>query len=109
MEFADNQDANAVRWCMMYNFSFTADAEPTTGDLVLDTFESNSTIDATGLTVPAGPTNPYDLNDDGIVNGSDVGIFFTQWGAGCGSFADFNGDCTVNAADAGLLFAAWSL
>ena len=107
VEFADNQDANAVRWCMMYNFSFTADAEPTSGDIVLDTFESNSTIDASGLTVPAGPANPYDLNNDGIVNGSDVGIFFTQWGSGCGSFADFNGDCIVNSADAGMLFAAW--
>jgi hypothetical protein len=106
-EFAENENANAVRWCMMYNFSFTADAEPATGDLVLDRFETNSTIDAPGLTVPGGAANPYDLNGDGIVNGSDVGIFFTQWGAGCGSFADFNGDCIVNSADAGMLFASW--
>ncbi|MCP4833793.1 MAG: hypothetical protein GY895_03420, partial [Phycisphaera sp.] len=106
-EFSENENANAVRWCMMYNFSFTADAEPATGDVVLDRFESNSTIDAPGLTVPGGAGNPYDLNGDGIVNGSDVGIFFTQWGAGCGSFADFNGDCIVNSADAGMLFAAW--
>ena len=107
-EFSENEDANAVRWCMMYNFSFTADAAPTDGDVVLDRFESNSTIGASGLAVPSGPDNPYDLNGDGAVNGSDVGIFFTQWGAGCGSFADFNGDCVVNSADAGLLFAAWS-
>jgi hypothetical protein len=107
VEFSENPDANAVRWCMMYNFSFTADAEPATGDVVLDRFESNSTIDAPGLIVPGGASNPYDLNGDGVVNGSDVGIFFTQWGAGCGSFADFNQDCIVNAADAGLLFANW--
>ena len=106
-EFSQNPDANAVRWAMMYNFSFTADAEPATGDVVLDRFESNSTIGASGLAVPGGPSNPYDLNGDGIVNGSDVGIFFTQWGAGCGSFADFNGDCIVNSADAGMMFAAW--
>ena len=106
-EFSQNPDANAVRWAMMYNFSFTADAEPATGDVVLDRFESNSTIGASGVAVPGGPSNPYDLNGDGIVNGSDVGIFFTQWGAGCGSFADFNGDCIVNSADAGMMFAAW--
>ncbi|HAC08082.1 MAG TPA: hypothetical protein DCG14_00355 [Phycisphaerales bacterium] len=106
-EFSQNPDANAVRWAMMYNFSFTADAEPADGAVVLDRFESNSTIGASGLAVPGGPSNPYDLNGDGIVNGSDVGIFFTQWGAGCGSFADFNGDCIVNSADAGMMFAAW--
>ncbi|MDG2022673.1 MAG: hypothetical protein P8J59_12075 [Phycisphaerales bacterium] len=106
-EFSQDEDANAIRWSSMYNFSFTADAEPETGDGVLDIFRTNGTEDVGGLYVPGGAANPYDLNDDGLVNGADAGIFFTQWGQGCGNFCDFNGDCIVNSADLGLLFAAW--
>ena len=106
-EFSQDQNANAIRWASMYSFSFTANAEPATGDSVLDIFRTNSTEVVGGIYVPSGPTNPYDLNDDGIVNGADAGIFFTQWGQGCGNFCDFNEDCIVNSADLGLLFAAW--
>jgi hypothetical protein len=46
-----------------------------------------------------------DLNDDGVVNGSDLGILLSGWGsAGPG---DINGDGTVNGADLGLLLGAW--
>ena len=52
------------------------------------------------------PPSPYDLNGDGCVNGGDLGIFITQWGA-INSFADFNGDGLVTAADLGLLVSGW--
>ena len=107
-EFSQNENANAIRWASMYNYAFTADAGPATGgDVVLDIFRTNSTEIVGGFYVPSSPTNPYDLNDDGIVNGADAGIFFGQWGEGCGNFCDFNEDCIVNSADLGLLFAAW--
>ena len=107
-EFSQNENANAIRWASMYNFSFTVNAGPATGgDVVLDIFRTNSTEIVSGFYVPSAPTNPYDLNDDGIVNGADAGIFFGQWGQGCGNFCDFNEDCIVNSADLGLLFAAW--
>ena len=47
-----------------------------------------------------------DLNDDGCVNGEDLGMMFSQWGFN-GS-ADFNGDAIVDAADLGLLLANWN-
>ena len=52
------------------------------------------------------PPSPYDLNTDGCVDGGDVGIFITQWGA-VNSFADFNGDGTVDASDFGMLLGGW--
>ena len=76
------------------------------GDGVIDVFATNSSVDAPGIFVPGQPANPYDMNDSGCVDGGDVGIFITQWGAN-GGFADFNNDGQVNSADLGLLIAAW--
>lgn len=46
-----------------------------------------------------------DLNDDGEVNGADIGLLLADWGfAGAG---DLNGDGTTNGADIGLLLAEW--
>jgi hypothetical protein len=46
-----------------------------------------------------------DLNCDGAVNGTDLGILLAQWGTG-GS-ADLNRDGTVNGDDLGQLLGAW--
>ena len=48
---------------------------------------------------------PADLNGDGLVNGGDMGLLLSQWGAG-GS-ADLDGDGQVGGADMGLLLASW--
>ncbi len=54
--------------------------------------------------MPAG--DPADLNDDGVVDGADLGILLTNWGrAGIG---DINGDGIVDGADLGLLLQSWS-
>jgi hypothetical protein len=46
-----------------------------------------------------------DLNDDGEVNGADIGLLLADWGfAGAG---DLNDDGTTNGADIGLLLAEW--
>jgi len=53
-----------------------------------------------------------DLNGDGVVDGADLGLLLTAWGA-CpsigGCLADLNGDCIVDGADLGLLLGAWTL
>ncbi|MAC19877.1 MAG: hypothetical protein CMJ23_09435 [Phycisphaerae bacterium] len=51
---------------------------------------------------------PGDLNNDGLVNGADVGIFLALWGSSDPT-ADLNGDLTVNGGDLGLLIANWSI
>lgn len=54
---------------------------------------------------PCNPGCPADLNEDGVVNGADLGILLSEWGvAGCG---DFNGSGAVDGADLGVLLAAW--
>jgi hypothetical protein len=49
---------------------------------------------------------PADFNDDGAVDGNDLGFLLASWGATGGS-ADLNVDGTVDGNDLGLLLAAW--
>lgn len=48
---------------------------------------------------------PADLDGDGMVGGSDVGVLLSQWG-GPGS-GDLDGDGLVGGGDFGLLLSAW--
>ena len=59
------------------------------------------------VTVALG--RPGDLDGDGAVTGSDLGILLGNWGATSGgaSAGDLNGDGTVDGADLGLLLADW--
>lgn len=58
-----------------------------------------------GSTAP----NVFDLNDDGVVNGADLGLLLGAWGP-CGAVcpADFDCDGDVDGADLGQLLGAWS-
>ena len=52
---------------------------------------------------------PYDLNDDRLINGDDLGILLSSWGA-CTSTPcapDFTGNGIVNGDDLGQLLTAW--
>ncbi len=53
-----------------------------------------------------GPTG--DINQDGIVNGADLGILLAEWGTPCnGCAADLNNDLSVDGADLGILLFNW--
>jgi hypothetical protein len=54
--------------------------------------------------VPIGGGCPEDLNDDGGVDGADLGLLLAAWGASGG---DLNDDGTTDGADLGLLLAKW--
>lgn len=47
-----------------------------------------------------------DLNADGVVDGTDLGIAFAAWGNG-DPFIDMNGDGIVDGSDLGAVLAAW--
>ncbi len=49
---------------------------------------------------------PGDINNDGVVNGADLGLLLAAWG-GTGS-ADLNGDRVIDGADLGILLANWT-
>jgi hypothetical protein len=48
---------------------------------------------------------PADLDGDGVVRGSDLGLLFIAWGQG--GAADLDGDGEVGGSDLGLMFVAW--
>ena len=104
-EYAQNPDANAIRWATQYNFWFVTSAEPSDGTAEIEIFRTNGTAEIT-VSIPTGSGNPYDLNGDGVVNGADVGLFLAMWGE-MGGPGDFNNDGIVNGADFGGLLAAW--
>ncbi len=54
--------------------------------------------------------DPGDLNNDGVVNSSDLTTLLGAWGAatGDGARADLNGDGQVNGQDLTMLLANWS-
>jgi hypothetical protein len=55
---------------------------------------------------PNQPACVGDLNDDGEVNGADLGLVFAAWGE-TGVPADLSGNGTVGGDDIGLLLVAW--
>ncbi len=54
-----------------------------------------------------GSECPWDLDDDGMVDATDLGPLLGAWGPNPGHPADFNFDGTVNAFDLGPLLGAW--
>ncbi|MSR70279.1 MAG: hypothetical protein EXS17_08045 [Phycisphaerales bacterium] len=60
-------------------------------------------VPATGEIVCA-PQNLADLNNDGLVDGADLTIVLTCWGAACG---DIDGNGYTDGADMASLLGAW--
>jgi hypothetical protein len=50
---------------------------------------------------------PIGGNGDTFVNGDDLGLLLTSWGACAGCTADLNADGFVNGDDLGQLLVAW--
>ena len=55
--------------------------------------------------IPEKPC-PADIDGNGVVDASDLGIFLAYWGPKPTN-GDFNGDGVADAADLGILLAAW--
>ena len=92
--------------------SVTGVVLPATGAYVLRVYTGSTTDDvqmyALTVTLNLAPETPGDLNNDGIVNGADLGILLALWGPiTCGADGDLNNDCKVDGADLGVLLANW--
>jgi len=55
---------------------------------------------------PAPPPCPADLNDDGSVNGMDLGIMLGNWDT-ANPLTDLNSDGSTNGIDLGILLGGW--
>jgi hypothetical protein len=57
--------------------------------------------------MPADAACAADLDGDGSVSGSDLGLLLVEWGCVEACAADIDGDGTVSGSDLGLLLASW--
>lgn len=80
-----------------------------------DTFTGHGRVDAAAaLALIAPPPVPGDLDDNGVVDGADLGLLLAAWGTclDCGDGvpcpADLDDSCVVDGADLGLLLSLWS-
>ncbi len=109
--YAEDPNANALRWGTMYNFWFTSDAAPGEGEVTLATFKNGGAVTYSTI-VPSGPPPvPGDLNGDGFVNGADLAILLGCWGEVTDSTcvpSDLNQDGLVNGADLATLLSDWT-
>lgn len=104
--WAQNANANALRWGTMFNFRFDADQPPVNGTATLGLFKAGAAPDATlTVLVPGAPPCPADLSGDGFVDGVDLATVLGQWGAP-GS-ADLDGSGIVDGADLAIVLGAW--
>jgi CxxC motif-containing protein (DUF1111 family) len=52
---------------------------------------------------------PGDFNENGVVDGGDLGLMLVAWGSCAECPEDLNGDGNVNGADLGLMLVAWGV
>ena len=87
-------------------------ALPATGTYFVRVYPSTTTDDvqmyALTVTLNLAPAIPGDLDNNGRVDGGDLGIMLALWGPiACGNTADLNGDCSIDGADLGILLSNW--
>ncbi|MDX2200008.1 MAG: dockerin type I repeat-containing protein [Phycisphaerae bacterium] len=100
--FAENPNANALRWGTTYSFRFVADAPPTSGTATIELFKPGgvgapASVIA-NLPVPSNPLVLGDMNCDGIVSVGDISGFVLALTDPTGYAAAFPG-CSILAAD----------
>jgi hypothetical protein len=108
--FAQNPNANALRFGTLYNFAFDANSPGVTGNTALGVFKTGASVAVRGL-VPATPCRTGDLDCNGIINGADLGSLLANWGPcpggtpGCPG--DLNNSGIVDGADLGTMLSNW--
>ncbi len=106
--FAQNVNANALRWATLYNFRFDADAPPNcSGNVSFGLFRTPSISRSTVMVTPGGGSGCYrsgDIDKDCDLDGDDFGLFLAAFGScqGANEFdveADMDADECVDLVD----------
>jgi len=109
--FAENVNANALRWHTLYNFTIVSPHPPQDVNASLGLWKSGSPS-SVGVVVAAPAVPPpnciADANGDGMTNGADLSVFLSAFGTSIGNpgytpQADFNNDGQVGGADLSVL------
>ncbi len=77
-------------------------------DGTIASFTSDLEISMSVVAFAEVAVSPADFNQDGVVNGADLGLLIGAWGLCEGCPEDINEDGLVNGADLGLLFGDWT-
>lgn len=72
--FAENQNANAIRWGTMYNFRFDAAGPPTPVTATIGMFKTGASADVTIMAPGRPPGLAADINADCILDAMDTAI-----------------------------------
>lgn len=99
----------------MYSCHFSATTLPDTRDAGLISVAGASDFPSSFACAPEGcrlSCCPADFNNDGVINGADLGILLGSWGSivstnPCQHSPDLDGDGAVNGADLGILLGSW--
>lgn len=105
--FADNVNANAIRWGTTYNFSFISDNAPEDGEVTVGMWRDAGVSLTATLTVPSAGFCAADLNGDGALNFFDVSAFLVAFNAQ-DPIADFDGDGSYTFFDISAFLGAFS-
>lgn len=85
VDYATNENANAVRWGTMYNFWFESDSAPTTGDVEIGLFRPGAGDSVTGSAVVPTASAPCvaDFAEPfGVLNFFDVSTYISDYNGG---------------------------
>ncbi len=117
--FAQNVNANALRWGTGYSFRFDANIGPTTGTLTLGMFKTGASVAVNNIQVPAvpPPPTPGPFNLSSPASGSTVGSLTPtlSWSASSGAdtyevvVATDSGLTSVVASASGLPGTSWAV
>jgi hypothetical protein len=106
--YAQNANANALRWSTLFNFWFDADTAPQTVQSTFGLFKPGAVGDPSSVSVAVAGPGPLpcvgDYNNDGTIDGTDLAYLLGSWGD---ADADLNGDNVADAADLAILLGAW--
>jgi hypothetical protein len=84
----------------------TIDARIETREIELIAGKGSGTLEIVLETTCPGDECTGDVNEDGVVNGLDLGLLLAGWG-GSGTVGDLDGDGDVGGGDLGVMLADW--
>jgi len=102
--FAQNPDANAIRWGTMYTFTFESAATPHQGQFSMGLFKPGAVnAVAAGALLPSSTFCPTDVDGDLRTDFADLNAVLGVYGLYGESGADVDGDGDVDFTDLNLL------